>query len=405
MGLAEVEPMISWYMRPAMHNFRELAGTSVIEGRGLPLQKTGLKPHSLPAGVDPVLSVCRNRCTGWSIVPRCRRSRDSPASEEPPQVCAEVAGVLLSGRPVLGALRSVAATVFKGDQDKGAVWQKVGRQKAFQTSYAPHQRHTGAWAEPEDLTAGSQSGLAAGGGQPGFAGPATLNRLSQKFSIPLIARLRSKEETSATRGKLTDYAGSYLNVVKASSRLLSSQERTVRASHAPSSSTSNQHVVAKGFGCPPQIIGLPRRITTASPNLGVGNVPVAVASVASPKSKSAGFVQTLSARDFVPRISSVREAMHIPTGPSSERKAATRKPAIEGRIGGGNVATTRLDRATSSSQPTTLVTLHGSVHLDSRKVASVVAAGQVSAASLPTVSASAVNLRALPIFRGTGAPL
>ena len=52
-----------------------------------------------------------------------------------------------------------------------------------------------------------------------------------------------------------------------------------------------------------------------------------------------------------------------------------------------------------------MVTLRGDVMLDGRKMGRMVAAGQTSAASLPTVSASAVNLRAMPVFAGTRAPL
>ncbi len=59
----------------------------------------------------------------------------------------------------------------------------------------------------------------------------------------------------------------------------------------------------------------------------------------------------------------------------------------------------------STAQAATMVALHGDVMLDGRKMGRMVASGQTSAASLPTVSASAVNLRAMPVFTGTRIPL
>ena len=52
-----------------------------------------------------------------------------------------------------------------------------------------------------------------------------------------------------------------------------------------------------------------------------------------------------------------------------------------------------------------MVTLRGDVLMDGRKMGRLVATGQTSAASLPTLSGSAINLRAMPIFAGTSAPL
>ncbi len=52
-----------------------------------------------------------------------------------------------------------------------------------------------------------------------------------------------------------------------------------------------------------------------------------------------------------------------------------------------------------------VVALHGDMIMDGRKVGRLVATGQTSAASLPTLSGSAINLRAMPIFPGTSVAL
>ena len=61
--------------------------------------------------------------------------------------------------------------------------------------------------------------------------------------------------------------------------------------------------------------------------------------------------------------------------------------------------------ALPGGQPGMMVTLRGDVLMDGRKMGRLVATGQTSAASLPTLSGSAINLRAMPIFAGTSAPL
>ena len=52
-----------------------------------------------------------------------------------------------------------------------------------------------------------------------------------------------------------------------------------------------------------------------------------------------------------------------------------------------------------------VVALRGDMIMDGRKVGRLVATGQTSAASLPTLSGSAINLRAMPIFPGTSVAL
>ena len=61
--------------------------------------------------------------------------------------------------------------------------------------------------------------------------------------------------------------------------------------------------------------------------------------------------------------------------------------------------------AAQAEQAGMMVTLHGDILMDGRKMGKLVATGQTSAASLPTPSGSVINLRAMPIFAGTSAPL
>ena len=56
-------------------------------------------------------------------------------------------------------------------------------------------------------------------------------------------------------------------------------------------------------------------------------------------------------------------------------------------------------------QVASVIALRGDVVMDGRKIGRLVAAGQTSAASLPSISSSAVNLKAMPVFAGTSVPL
>ena len=51
------------------------------------------------------------------------------------------------------------------------------------------------------------------------------------------------------------------------------------------------------------------------------------------------------------------------------------------------------------------ITLRGNILMDGRRVGRLITAGQSTAANLPQVSSSAVNLRATPVFAGTSLPL
>ena len=119
--------------------------------------------------------------------------------------------------------------------------------------------------------------------------------------------------------------------------------------------------------------------------------------------------ETTGGQNIVPRRvgTSVRSA-----GRNEARHAdqpAGRTTVSEHAGSGGGTIAMAGDRGSSSRGQTapaaTLVSLHGDVMLDGRKMGRMVASGQTSAASLPTVSASAVNLRAVPVFTGTRIPL
>ncbi|WP_428375200.1 hypothetical protein [Lichenicoccus sp.] len=58
-----------------------------------------------------------------------------------------------------------------------------------------------------------------------------------------------------------------------------------------------------------------------------------------------------------------------------------------------------------SGQGDTTIALTGDIIIDGRKLGRIAAATQVSGASLPPRSASAVNIKALPIFTGSSVPL
>ena len=107
------------------------------------------------------------------------------------------------------------------------------------------------------------------------------------------------------------------------------------------------------------------------------------------KARSASQPRTLQRRELGRSVSA--------SGPSS---------GFDGRSGSGETRESPAEgRLENGTQSTTMITLRGNVNLDGRKMGAIVAAGQISSASLPTVAASAVNLRALPIFRGTGLAL
>ena len=64
------------------------------------------------------------------------------------------------------------------------------------------------------------------------------------------------------------------------------------------------------------------------------------------------------------------------------------------------------DRADGRSEHAgSTIALRGDVLMDGRRMGRIVAAGQASTANLPQGSASAVNLRAVPLFAGTSVPL
>ncbi len=117
----------------------------------------------------------------------------------------------------------------------------------------------------------------------------------------------------------------------------------------------------------------------------------------------------MAGQDVVPRRvgSPVQESMKMKNRGVARREEARAKSDYVDEPGRAGSATRSSSGpgAAPASQPGTVVSLRGDVMMDGRKMGRLVAVGQTSAASLPTVSGSAINLRALPIFAGTSAAL
>nr|WP_321986649.1 hypothetical protein [uncultured Lichenicoccus sp.] len=61
--------------------------------------------------------------------------------------------------------------------------------------------------------------------------------------------------------------------------------------------------------------------------------------------------------------------------------------------------------AQGNTQGNTNMTLTGDIVIDGRKLGRLATSSQVRGASLPPRSASAVNIKALPVFTGSSVPL
>ncbi len=118
---------------------------------------------------------------------------------------------------------------------------------------------------------------------------------------------------------------------------------------------------------------------------------------------------SLGGADIVPRRTGLSMPADATTTSRNIVGGAQAGPGASGLLDapGGPASTAGASgpEAARGAQPSAMVALRGDVMLDGRKMGHIVAAGQTSTASLPTVSASAINLRALPVFTGTGAPL
>jgi len=96
----------------------------------------------------------------------------------------------------------------------------------------------------------------------------------------------------------------------------------------------------------------------------------------------------------------------LPGGPPArgvpqQSLSATDAPPSFTRAG----ATLSMDRKAVPGAPPQVVSLRGEVVLDGRKVGQLVVKGQTGAARLPSSSSSGLNLRTMPVFSGTSAPL
>ncbi len=125
--------------------------------------------------------------------------------------------------------------------------------------------------------------------------------------------------------------------------------------------------------------------------------------------RASSYDRALSGRDVVPR-GAINPRLPVTAARSGDTMGSTSMGSQRGR---GSQYQTPPERVSSDSgssagqggQAGLIVALRGEVLMDGRKMGRLVATGQTSAASLPTRSGSAVNLRAMPIFAGTGAPL
>ncbi len=96
-------------------------------------------------------------------------------------------------------------------------------------------------------------------------------------------------------------------------------------------------------------------------------------------------------------------------GAAASMTSSGRLPESQRAVDNGPGQARTADRPSSfdANQADTgsVVALRGNVLMDGRRMGRLVASGQASAASLPQVSASSVNLRATPVFSGTSIAL
>ena len=120
-----------------------------------------------------------------------------------------------------------------------------------------------------------------------------------------------------------------------------------------------------------------------------------------------------SLTDVVPRL---QEGVPVPSKMARDTARGTEKTGDVHRVHNQYLMRDTTDRGSQtdrraqkvdalSPQGGATIALRGDVMMDGRKLGRLVAAGQTNAARLPQVSASSVNLRALPIFPGTRVPL
>ncbi len=133
------------------------------------------------------------------------------------------------------------------------------------------------------------------------------------------------------------------------------------------------------------------------------------AAVVDPATRASSYDQSLRASEIVPRKAMRREiegAVTQAIGVEGPPNAASRRGSASQFRTVPNLSPSHTASSDwQGGQAGMMVTLRGDVMMDGRKMGRLVATGQASTASLPTLSGSAINLRAVPIFAGTGAPL
>lgn len=214
----------------------------------------------------------------------------------------------------------------------------------------------------------------------------------------------------------------------------SAMPRTVQPQRSAEAGTSaeGRSVLRSAFAgaMAPIAEGNPSRRTSEDPDSGRSfGVPQMAASGSRKPEAPTSRRLPRTAADWSEAIAATTRRMSAPlnvTGvPRRVASPGSDGPALAARAGVGAVsgsrrseaATFRLPGASApqssdnprdmhgASQADTMIALTGHIVIDGRKLGRIAASSQVSSASLPPRSGSAVNIKALPIFTGSSVPL
>lgn len=236
---------------------------------------------------------------------------------------------------------------------------------------------------PQQQPAGDEK--VAGSMGMGFSEPAVIG----PAGLPSISKKRALSVSSATNGSNPMNA-----MLRASGTTQSAQGVAPAGTALATSSLFMDAVNSLAIGRP----GAPQTAFSALPD-----------GISESANGSSFRDQATSGQDIVPRKAGISARSSNRTEARDVAQRSGRASAQDGAGSTGEMGRALADPASSrmgqGTQAGMTVAVHGDVMLDGRKLGRMVAAGQTSAASLPTVSASAVNLRAIPVFAGTRAPL
>ena len=217
------------------------------------------------------------------------------------------------------------------------------------------------------------------------SGQATGNKLSIKGALD--AEPMPRRETSSA-----ELLGTAVKATTTAQKNILPRARSASGTRAPS--PTERAAAEAGFHA------------QVKPPIVSGESPVAAIGFAT---RAASYERALWRHDVVPRRAihsggnaAVGEA-GVAVGPAY--RAPRRDDGSQGHPTSSRVSSAAQASAGQGGQAGMMVSLRGDVVMDGRKMGRLVASGQASAASLPTLSGSAINLRAVPIFAGTVAPL